>query len=92
MYFLQKYHTTRKDDATLVTSIDRDAERVVIDVLQKHAPHAVMSEEFGSIAGETGLTWLIDPIDGTTNFARKNWPFAVSVALSDADKVAAIES
>jgi len=71
----------QKQDASLVTAVDRDSERIIIDILRKESEHAVLSEETDSIPGTTGYTWVIDPIDGTTNFSRKHTPFAVSIAL-----------
>lgn len=81
----QQFDISHKPDDSLVTSVDQEAERVIIDHLQKHTNHAILSEESGSLPGSTGLTWVIDPIDGTTNFARHHLPFAVSIALMDGD-------
>ncbi len=64
-----------------VTETDLRAERAVLDVLRAEAPGvAVLSEEAG---GERagGLTWAVDPLDGTTNFVHGFWAVAVSVAL-----------
>jgi myo-inositol-1(or 4)-monophosphatase len=77
--------TEQKSDHSLVTAVDRQAERVIIDTLQKNSKHAILSEESGSLPGNTGFTWIIDPIDGTTNFARHHLPFAVSIALMHGD-------
>ncbi len=82
----QQFDISQKADDSLVTSIDQAAERIIIDELQKSSRHAILSEESGSLPGSTGLTWVIDPIDGTTNFARHHLPFAVSIALMDGDE------
>lgn len=84
--FAQEFATGQKADKSLVTSIDEAAERVIIDELQKHTRHAILSEESGSLPGGTDFTWVIDPIDGTTNFSRRHQPFAVSIALMHGDK------
>ena len=84
--FEQDFKIEQKVDKSLVTSIDQKAERLIINELQKHSNHAILSEECGSLPGSTGLTWIIDPIDGTTNFARHHHPFAVSIALMNGDE------
>lgn len=64
-----------------VSEIDRAAERAVIDVIHKHYPdHAVLAEESGG-HGESEYLWVIDPLDGTTNYLHGFPVFAVSVAL-----------
>ncbi len=66
----------------LVTEADRGAEATIIDVLGQHAPeHAILTEERG-VLGRPGaaVRWIIDPLDGTTNFAHTFAMFAVSVA------------
>jgi myo-inositol-1(or 4)-monophosphatase len=81
----QTFDISQKNDKSLVTSIDQAAERIIIDELQKQSPHAILSEESGQLPGSSGLTWVIDPIDGTTNFSRHHLPFAVSIGLMDGD-------
>ncbi len=81
----QHFDVTHKSDDSLVTSVDREAEHLIIDILQKESRHAILSEETGDLPGSTGMTWVIDPIDGTTNFARHHIPFAVSIGLMDGD-------
>lgn len=82
----QNIQTEKKADHSLVTITDQQAEHLIIEMLQKHSKHAILSEESGSVPGNTGFTWVIDPIDGTTNFARHNTPFAVSIALMHGDE------
>lgn len=84
--YSQNFATEHKKDNSLVTSIDQEAERMIITHLQQHSPHAILSEESGAIPGHGDLTWVIDPIDGTTNFARHHLPFAVSIALMEGEK------
>jgi myo-inositol-1(or 4)-monophosphatase len=65
----------------LVSQADRDAERAAIGVLRACRPHdSVVGEESGSYAGDTGVGWVIDPIDGTTNYLYGRPDWAVSVA------------
>ena len=86
-----KPHTiTMKGEINLVTEADTAAEIAIIASLQEDAPHiAIMAEES---AGENpteqpGQTWVIDPLDGTTNFAHGFPLFAVSIALLEKDRV-----
>ena len=84
--FTQQFHTEQKEDESVVTSIDHAAEDVIIKTLREHSQHAILSEEAGALAGQTDLTWIIDPLDGTSNFARHFHPFAVSIALMRGDE------
>ncbi|HLT92593.1 MAG TPA: inositol monophosphatase family protein [Woeseiaceae bacterium] len=64
-----------------VSEVDRAAERAVIATIHKHYPdHAILAEESGA-HGESDYVWVIDPLDGTTNFLHGFPIFAVSVAL-----------
>lgn len=75
--------TTQKGSNDFVTNIDTSAEHIVIDVIKKSYPeHSIISEEIGLVSGkDTDYQWIIDPLDGTTNFV-KNFPhFCVSIAL-----------
>lgn len=66
----------------LVTEYDHRSEKLIIDFLKKETPQAhFLAEESGLSRGtEEGLTWIIDPLDGTVNFAHKIPMFAVSIA------------
>ena len=73
---------TVKGYRDLVTDADIAAERVIIDLIQGRFPdHAILSEEAG--AGDIGrdYTWIVDPLDGTTNYAHQYPVFAVSIGL-----------
>ncbi len=64
-----------------VTEVDRQAESEIINVLRSAYPdHAVLAEETGQVAGNDYL-WIIDPLDGTTNYLHGYPQFAVSIAL-----------
>lgn len=77
-----------KGAVNLVTQADRASERYIVAALSEAFPdHAIMAEEGSEIGDQTGLTWLIDPLDGTTNFAHSFPVFAVSMALRDAEQV-----
>jgi histidinol-phosphatase len=78
-----------KPDGTEVTDVDRATESLIVDRLSVARPsHAVLGEEFG-LRGDPAapLRWLIDPIDGTSGFARRIPVWATLLALTDPDGV-----
>ena len=64
-----------------MTQTDKATERVIIDILQAHSAYPIISEETAPDDPPPGRSWIIDPLDGTTNFARKLPFFTVSIAL-----------
>lgn len=67
-----------------VTEVDRAAESVIVDYLGARFPdHVVMSEEGSPDAERADHRWIVDPLDGTTNFIHGVAPFSVSIALED---------
>lgn len=73
---------TKQSAIDLVTETDVASERLIIDALRRHFPdHGVYGEESGQVLPETGPVWVIDPIDGTTNFAHGLPIFCVTMAL-----------
>lgn len=69
-----------------VTAADRAAEDAMLAVLDRMRPQdGVLGEERGSRAGTSGLTWVLDPIDGTRGFLSGTPTWGVLIALSDAD-------
>ena len=71
----------RKGRIDLVTDYDRRSEALIVEALRRRFPdHALLAEESGAHAAAGGVRWLVDPLDGTTNFSH-NYPFfAVSIA------------
>ena len=70
-----------KSPNDFVSEVDRDAEAAIIDVISKAYPdHAILAEESGS-SGHGEFEWVIDPLDGTTNFLHGMPHYAVSIAL-----------
>ena len=64
-----------------VSEVDHEAERAIIDTLLHAYPdHSILAEESGA-AGESEYQWIIDPLDGTTNFLHGFPQYAVSIAL-----------
>jgi len=71
----------KKGHNDFVSSADIAAERAIIDVIHKHYPdHAILAEESGS-QGESDHVWIIDPLDGTTNYLHGFPVYAVSIGL-----------
>ncbi|MCI2394328.1 histidinol-phosphatase [Aliiroseovarius sediminis] len=67
-----------------VTEADRAAERAMRDVLARTRPRdAILGEEFGQTAGDSGLTWVLDPIDGTRAFLSGTPTWGVLIAVGD---------
>ncbi len=80
--------TKSKND--FVTEVDRQAEAAIIDTLLKAYPsHSILAEESGNSGTEKNheYQWIIDPLDGTTNFLHGNPQFSVSIALKHKDKL-----
>ncbi|MEJ2425776.1 MAG: inositol monophosphatase family protein [Candidatus Thiodiazotropha sp.] len=70
-----------KGNNDFVTEVDRNAEAAIIDVLRSKYPHhAILAEESGQHQGDE-YQWVIDPLDGTTNYLHGFPQFAVSIAL-----------
>jgi len=73
-----------------VTAVDREAEGILYEFLERHCPgHTIMSEEGSPDAESAEYRWVVDPLDGTTNFIHGVPTFAVSVALEDRQGLAA---
>jgi myo-inositol-1(or 4)-monophosphatase len=66
----------------LVSEVDRAAEDAIVDILHTAYPdHAILAEETGA-SGDSEFVWIIDPLDGTTNFLHGFPVYCVSIALS----------
>ena len=80
---LLKVQTKSPND--FVTEVDRAAEAAIIEVLQDAYPgHGILAEESGETAGpgEAEFQWIIDPLEGTTNFIHGFPQYAISIALA----------
>ena len=71
-----------KRDKDFVTEVDKAAEEAIIGVLKEAYPqHAILAEESGA-SGVSEYVWIIDPLDGTTNFIHGVPQYAISIALA----------
>jgi len=77
---VESLKVTSKGHNDFVTEVDQAAERTIMEEIRRHYPsHAFMAEESG-VTGESDTVWIIDPLDGTTNFLHGFPTFAVSIA------------
>jgi len=79
---LSRINISRKSNSIdLVTEADREAEAAIIEVIHRAFPtHAILAEESGATAHKSDHQWIVDPLDGTTNFAHGFPQFCVSIA------------
>ena len=72
----------------LVTQADLDSEKAIISSIRSTFPdHSILAEESGMHSGNGQSLWIIDPLDGTTNFAHQLGIFSVSIAYAEADRI-----
>ncbi len=77
---LESIEVTAKGRNDFVSEVDRNAEQAIIEIIHQYYPHhAILGEESGA-QGEHDVRWVIDPLDGTTNFLHGVPHFAVSIA------------
>ncbi len=92
--FRQQLEVRTKADGTWVTSVDEAVERTLRSMILDRFPgHAVLGEEDGRQGPPDAPTWILDPIDGTTNFVKGNPVFATLIAVQvDGQEVAGVVS
>ena len=77
------YTVTNKSKHEIVTTADKLAEKIILKEIKKNFPtHQILSEESGLTKNKSDFVWIVDPLDGTTNFSLHNPLFAVSIALT----------
>jgi myo-inositol-1(or 4)-monophosphatase len=75
---------TGKGYRDMVTDADIASEAVIIELIKGRFPgHAILSEEAGAIDVDSDYTWIVDPLDGTTNYTHHHPVFAVSIGLME---------
>ena len=70
-----------KGAINLVTQVDLAAEQAIVDVVSRHTPAIPVLAEDGGGASGASTRWIVDPLDGTTNFVHGYPSYAVSIAL-----------
>jgi myo-inositol-1(or 4)-monophosphatase len=84
---LESLQVAEKSHNDFVTQVDRMAEAAIIEVIKDHYPeHAILAEESGA-EGQHEFEWIIDPLDGTTNFMHGFPVFSVSIAVAQAGEL-----
>ncbi len=80
----ETFDIERKGEIDLVTEVDLKCEKAIVEVISDAYPdHGIMAEEGSDkSAGNNGFLWIVDPLDGTTNFAHRFPVYCSSVALT----------
>ncbi len=74
--------STKSHAADLVTEVDRESERQLVAAIQRERPDdAILGEEGTDVSGSSGVRWILDPLDGTTNFIYGYPGHAVAVGV-----------
>jgi myo-inositol-1(or 4)-monophosphatase len=77
-----------KSEIDMVTATDRNSEQAIVEILQKAFPdHSILAEEETRLQTRSEFRWILDPLDGTTNFVHSYPHFAVSIALERAGTI-----
>ncbi len=84
---LESLEVVEKGRNEFVSAVDRAAETAIIEVIRDHYPeHAILGEESGA-SGDHDYQWIIDPLDGTTNYLHGFPVFSVSIAVAHAGTI-----
>ncbi len=92
-YYEQRHEVERKStDIDLVTEADLAAEALIVETIREQYPdHTILSEEglgdLQEVVGETEYLWVVDPLDGTVNYAHRFPVWGVSLALAERGRV-----
>ena len=79
---------TKRSDSDLVTEVDRASERMLRDAIRQRFPdHGFQGEEHARTNPQAPFQWIVDPLDGTTNFVHGVPVFAISMALAHHDEL-----
>ncbi len=85
---LDRLNIVSKQSNDFVTEVDHKAEAAIIDTIRKSYPdHSLFAEESGRSDTQSDFQWIIDPLDGTTNFLHGFPQFAVSIALREKNRL-----
>jgi len=88
LFYSRQFSTKLKSKHEIITTADKIAEKLIISKIKKHFPdHDILSEEAGAKKNGSDYLWIIDPMDGTTNFFMHNPIFSVSIGLAYKGKI-----
>jgi myo-inositol-1(or 4)-monophosphatase len=91
--FGRKIEVSKKADINLVTEADLASEKFIVEKIRSYYPkHSILAEESGEsnvlvVEGESRWKWIIDPLDGTTNYAHGYPCFCVTLAVEHNDEI-----
>jgi len=93
-YLLSKFRTSirieKKGEIDLVTEVDRESELMIKEIILNEFPdHRFMAEEGQRATSDSKFLWIVDPLDGTTNYAHGFPVFCVSIALLENGRICA---
>ena len=84
---LESLRVIEKGPNEFVTQVDQAAEAVIIETIREYYPdHSILAEESGAV-GENDYQWIIDPLDGTTNYVHGFPVFSVSIAVANRGEI-----
>jgi fructose-1,6-bisphosphatase/inositol monophosphatase family enzyme len=87
-HFSRKTETFEKVDHSPVTIADQECEELISRLLSESYPgDGILGEEGTRVSSQTGRRWIVDPIDGTRDFVRRNPHWAIQIALESEDKI-----
>ncbi|MFI4956736.1 MAG: inositol monophosphatase family protein [Gammaproteobacteria bacterium] len=85
---LEDVKVSSKGENDYVTEVDRKSEEIIMDTLSKFYPtHGFLGEESGDTIGHDNCRWIIDPLDGTTNFIHGYPNFCISIAYEEEGRI-----
>ncbi len=86
---VRNVETKKGEERNLVSEIDKGSEEKIIAMIRRHFPgHGILAEESGA-SGTSDYTWIIDPLDGTTNFLHGVPIFCVSIGIEHRSEIVA---
>jgi len=86
--FGQVRQIEKKGEIDLVTEADLQSEKTILDIITRHFPQdSILTEEAGEFNHLSDRMWIVDPLDGTTNFTHRFPVFAISIALEEEGKL-----
>jgi myo-inositol-1(or 4)-monophosphatase len=88
-YFDKPFTISNKEGVNnLVTEVDKKSEEIIINIIKKNFPeHFILSEETGEIVHDSNYKWIVDPIDGTVNYAHRIPICCISIAVEKDGKI-----
>jgi myo-inositol-1(or 4)-monophosphatase len=86
--FYDRHEVQYKGEINIVTEADRISEELIMGMISRRFPqHGILTEESPETLNSSEFRWIIDPLDGTTNYAHAYPVFAVSIALEAAEEI-----